>query len=204
MKAAFPSRVRRRRRDYSAFAIFPSRSSPSNPFNSPFAKSMTTSVTSSCMMSAAQPSISPTLGRVLPKSPWTNSLTYVPACVFSLSVKNLDAFGTLSHRQLTIVLGRVIDVRRCSTLTGVDCWICKSLMPLSMSSSSKVSGFSAQHIAVYSFSFSSLASCIALYAAASVTCMSTAATAPPSAASSAASIAARASAVAAAFGRLGL
>ena len=129
---------------------------------------------------------------------------YVPACVLSRSVKNLGDPGTRVHSALTIVRGRAIDVRRCSTLTGVACDISMSRMLLSLSSSSSLSGFSAQHIAVYSFSFSSLPSCIDLYAPALLRWIPTAVTMPASADSSAASIAAHASGESAAFGRLGL
>ena len=47
-------------------------------------------------MSLSTPRSLPRFGVVRPKSPWANSLTYVPACVARLSMKwwssNLDAF----------------------------------------------------------------------------------------------------------------
>ena len=61
----------------------------------PPANAISMSVTSSWSMSARHPNSSPTFGRVLPKSPCTNSLMYVPACVRRVRVKNLGAPGTL-------------------------------------------------------------------------------------------------------------
>ena len=76
----------------SSLLLTPPPPPPPLPPPSPPPNSMSISVTSSCIMSARHPSSSPTLGRVRPKSPCTNSLMYVPACAHGLGYKVLG-FG---------------------------------------------------------------------------------------------------------------
>ena len=105
-------------------------------------------------MSAVLPVKLQTLGTVRPKSPCTNSLTYIPWNRSMLADSNLcrdinkcsaTADVCMSSKNilgdiqtvdnLYIVLGRVRLVRRCRTRNGVSCKICSDL-PSEVSESS--------------------------------------------------------------------
>mmetsp|Transcript_33105 Transcript_33105/g.86984 ORF Transcript_33105/g.86984 Transcript_33105/m.86984 type:complete len:276 (+) Transcript_33105:339-1166(+) len=94
------------------------------------------SSTSSCMISEEQPSRDPTLGSVRPKSPWQNSLTYVPACVTQSSCRKRaeSCVAVIAW----IVRSRTMSVRRCMTRIGVSCCTTSSRVPLSVAMSAGV------------------------------------------------------------------
>jgi hypothetical protein len=73
----------------------------------------------------AHTSSSPTLGRVRPRSPCTNSLTYVPAEVVRKSVKKCGLCCTTSMPCMTFV--RASSERRCMTRIGVICRTCNDM-----------------------------------------------------------------------------
>ena len=108
-------------------------------------------------MSISAPTNSPRLGEVLPKSPWTNSFTYVPAWVRSFNLNSLRSTHLhISQRIEWTTRDLVANGRRCKTLIGVLCCnsISRSLQTSSrLLRSSPVGGWTKQHNAMYDFVF---------------------------------------------------
>lgn len=95
--------------------------------------------TSNCNMSTSLPNKLPTFGVVLPRSPWTNSLMYVPALAHTSSTALCLLTKCMARQWIVLLLD--IRVRRWSTLRGVSCSSSMSLRLFSLFLSSSVSSW---------------------------------------------------------------
>ena len=96
--------------------------------------------TSSCKISTSLPNSDPTFGSVLPKSPCTNYLMYVPALAQTSRIAECPL--TRWAFSLWINFYLLIRVRLWSTRKGVSCCRAKSFADYSVSLSYSVRGCS--------------------------------------------------------------
>ena len=108
-------------------------------FSSPFDHSPSFKLpTSSCNISTYFPIRLPTLGFVLPRSPWTNYFMYVPALAHTSSTAECRL--TRWSSRAWMVLSLVIRVLRWRTRKGVSCmrlrsfWLSSLFLSYSVSS----------------------------------------------------------------------